>query len=91
VIQMVDRPNTTPIGQDRGSQWRNVVDVKPVTFRHSNENCSMTHSNAKPDTGNYRRLHSRALKLVPCILHFVRLFYLPHTVNCDISVVFGGH
>jgi len=22
---MVDRPNTTPIGQDRASQWRNVL------------------------------------------------------------------
>ena len=25
LIQMVDRPNTTPIGQDRTSQWRNVL------------------------------------------------------------------
>ena len=25
MIQMVDRPNTTPIGEDRASQWRNVL------------------------------------------------------------------
>ena len=24
MMKMIDRPNTTPIGQDRASQWRNV-------------------------------------------------------------------
>ena len=25
MMKMIDRPNTTPIGQDRASQWRNVT------------------------------------------------------------------
>jgi len=25
MIKMIDRPNTTPTGQDRASQWRNVL------------------------------------------------------------------
>ena len=25
MMKMIDRPNTTPIGQDRPSQWRNVT------------------------------------------------------------------
>ena len=25
MMKIIDRPNTTPIGQDRASQWRNVT------------------------------------------------------------------
>ena len=31
MMKMIDRPNTTPIGQDRASQWRNVL-FNPYLF-----------------------------------------------------------